>query len=257
MRDEIKKAFGAVQADAALREGTKEFLAQRLYCRPARRLRPAPLLACLALAAAVWGGGRYYYTPRLTVSIDVNPSLELGINGLNRVISVEGFNPDGEAWAETLDLKYKDSTAALEEILASDELAGYLSADELVSIAVVSGEGEAGEKLLAFLEEETAGQENIYCCSASYQELAPAHELGLSYGKYRACLTLQSLDPELELEEICHMTMRQIHDMTEACREEAGSQGGNPAAGWSSGEDCEPDGQGHSGGQGSRHHGWE
>ena len=51
MRDEIKRAFGAVQADAALREGTKEFLAQRLYRRPARRLRPAPLLACLALLA--------------------------------------------------------------------------------------------------------------------------------------------------------------------------------------------------------------
>ena len=48
MRDEIKRAFGAVQADASLREGTKEFLAQRLYRRPVRRLRPAPLLACLA-----------------------------------------------------------------------------------------------------------------------------------------------------------------------------------------------------------------
>lgn len=257
MRDEIKRAFGAVQADAALREGTKEFLAQRLYRRPARRLRPAPLLACLALLAVALAGGRFYYTPRLTVSIDVNPSLELGINGLNRVISVEGFNSDGEAWAETLDLKYKDSIAALEEILASDELAEYLSADELVSIAVVSGGEEAGEKLLAFLEEETAGQENIYCCSASYQEVAPAHELGLSYGKYRACLALQSLDPELDLNEICHMTMRQIQDMTEACQEENGSQGSDSSSGWGSGEGCETEGQGHSGGQGGRHHGWE
>ena len=256
MRDEIKRAFGAVQADAALREGTKEFLAQRLYRRPARRLRPAPLLACLALLAVALAGGRFYYTPRLTVSIDVNPSLELGINGLNRVISVEGFNSDGEAWAETLDLKYKESTAALEEILDSDELAEYLSADELVSIAVVSGREEAGEKLLAFLEEETAGQENIYCCSASYQEVAPAHELGLSYGKYRACLALQSLDPELDLNEICHMTMRQIQDMTEACQEENGSQGSDssPGCGYA-GEGCGTEGQGHSGGQGCRHHG--
>ena len=71
MRDEIKRAFGAVQADAALREGTKGFLAQRLYRRPARRLRPAPLLACLALLAVALAGGRFYYTPRLTVSIDV------------------------------------------------------------------------------------------------------------------------------------------------------------------------------------------
>ena len=121
---------------------------------------------------------------------------------------------------------------------------------------MVSGREEAGEKLLAFLEEETAGQENIYCCSASYQEVAPAHELGLSYGKYRACLALQSLDPELDLNEICHMTMRQIQDMTEACQEENGSQGSDSSPGWgSAGEGCGTEGQGHSGGQGCRHHG--
>ena len=267
MRDEIKKAFDAVQADAALTRGTKDFLAQRLYRRPARRraARLAPVLACLALAAAGWGEYRFYFTPQLTVSIDVNPSLELGVNRLNRVISVEGFNSDGEALAQSLDLKYMDCTAALKELLSSQELTAYLSADELVSIAVVGGEGGAGQELLTFLQDETAGQKNIYCCSASYQEVAPAHELGLSYGKYRACLALQQLDPDLELEDVCHMTMRQIQDLTQELCEEEGSgencetpsqAGGNA----SPQDDCEAGtqtaGQGYGGGhgQGRGHH---
>ena len=262
MRDEIKKAFDTVQADAALTQGTKDFLAKKLYRRRARRpaARLAPALACLALLAAGWGGYRFYFTPHLTVSIDVNPSLELGVNRWNRVISVEGFNSDGEALAEALDLKYMDCTAALKELLSSEELTAYLSADELVSIAVVGNQDRASEELLTFLQQETAGEENIYCCSASYQEVAPAHELGLSYGKYRACLALQQLDPDLELEDVCHMTMRQIHDLTqELCGEEESEE---ESCDTDSPADCDSGaqaaGQGHGGehgqGSGNRHH---
>ena len=40
-----------------------------------------------------------------------------------------------------------------------------------------------------------------------------AHEAGLSYGKYKACLELQGIEPAIRPDEIQGMTMREIRDL--------------------------------------------
>ena len=57
-----------------------------------------PLLACLALVVALLGGGGWlWFTPTASVSVDINPSLELRLNRFSRVVAVEGANADGQA----------------------------------------------------------------------------------------------------------------------------------------------------------------
>ncbi len=46
--------------------------------------------------------------------------------------------------------------------------------------------------------------------------MAAAHSSGLSYGKYRAFLELQSVAPDITPEQVQDMTMREIRDLTAA-----------------------------------------
>lgn len=47
-------------------------------------------------------------------------------------------------------------------------------------------------------------------------EVAAAHSLWLSYRKYKVFLELQTLDPNIAIEDIMELTMRQIRDMINA-----------------------------------------
>ena len=87
-------------------------------------------------------------------------------------------------------------------------------------------------RLLAGLEGCAAGRKNTFCCAAQPEEVALAHEAGLSYGKYRAFLEAQALDPSLTPQEVQGMSMREIREMTEALAagEEPAAQGAATAA---------------------------
>ena len=59
----------------------------------------------------------------------------------------------------------------------------------------------------------TVGKRNVYCYSAQGEEVEDAHKAGLSYGKYKAFLEVQELDPNITVSEIQHMTMREIREL--------------------------------------------
>ena len=216
MDDRIRAAFDAIHAEETLKEHTKAALAARQ--RPAvRRRRLAPLLACLALVVALLGGGGWlWFTPTASVSVDINPSLELRLNRFSRVVAVEGANADGQALPQELDLRFLDCAAALEAILASDTVSALLAQDSALTIAV-SGQDEAQcQDLLTQAQHCTAGQENAHCFSASSQEHDEAHQAGLTLGKYRAYLALHDLDPTVTPEEVQTLTMAEIRDRIQA-----------------------------------------
>src|SRR5699024_12320720 len=53
-----------------------------------------PAIACLFL---LFFGGRWlFFTPTATISMDINPSIELNVNRFNQVIGVQSYNDDGE-----------------------------------------------------------------------------------------------------------------------------------------------------------------
>ena len=57
----------------------------------------------MLLTVTLWGGTWLYFTPTMEISVDINPSIELGVNRFDRVISVDGYNEDGQALAQLLD----------------------------------------------------------------------------------------------------------------------------------------------------------
>lgn len=240
--------FGPVQAERELKERTLAFLAEKTggYTKikaggHACRLCAA---ACACLLLMILGGRWLYFAPTAEISIDINPSIEMDINRFDRVISVSDFNEDGRQLSHTLDVKYKSYTDAVEQILRNDAIAALLSENEVMTITVVGPDGRQAAEILSEIEACTAAQRNTYCYFALSDEVSAAHEAGLSCGKYRAFLELQTLDPKITPEAVRGMTMREIRELMDSLS----ADGGNDAlsGGWGGG-------RGHGGGRGD---GW-
>ena len=233
MHSRLNEAFDCVQAGEELKASTKAFLAQKTkgYTRsttPAGR-RLIPVLACVLLL--LMGGYWLYFTPTAEISIDVNPSIELGVNRFDKIISIQSFNNDGQELADTLRIKYQDYADAVLEILQDPTIASLLSDGEVMSIGVIGTESAQSSEILAELESCTAGEQNTYCYYARKEDVEDAHQLGLSYGKYRAFLEVQALDPDITAEEIRDMTMREIRDLLISLSGEVETGGGRGPGG--------------------------
>lgn len=229
MTKQIQTAFDTIHADDALKQRTLDYLTQTIYQknhRPVSHRRVAPVLAACLLIVLCLSGSWLYFTPTAYISVDIIPSLELGINRFDRVISVDAYNEDGSALADTLDLRNLDYRDALDEIVNDGTLDAYLESGVLS--LTVAGESESQcDEIYQVMEDCSAGRGNIQCHIGSAESVAEAHGHGMSVGKYRAYLVLQELNPDVTPEEVQGMTMREIYQLIRSY-EAAGSSTANP-----------------------------
>lgn len=215
----LKAAFDAVHAEEALKTSAGAYVrAQReKRRRPAllRSLQPVAALACMLL---VFCGGyfcRMYLEPVSVISIDINPSLELGVNTFDHVVRVEAFNEDGRELADQLQLRFLNYEEAVDRIVNSETVATLLDREEELVIAVVGEDENRTVKLCESLETYTTSGGNGRCYSASLESVEHAHSCGMSYGKYLAYQEALKQDETLTPEEIQDMTMKEIREIAE------------------------------------------
>lgn len=243
----------AAQAEPAIRAG-RAARTERRPARPLTRRAAIALAACLALAAVGVGGYAWAQAPCAYVAIDVNPSIELGINRLGNVASVRAYNEDGERLLQALDLDglaYADAMAALEE-----RLRGYLADGATVEMTVVCDD----ERRAAELEQvgvgclSASGSGSVHCSHASSEEHHAAESAGMGLGKYRLYLELVDAGVDISPEEASAMTMRELRALLEdAGSASAGGSGSDAgqAAGRAGGHgNGSRDEHGHGGGHG-------
>lgn len=246
MNHTFKELFDPIQAEEELKDRTRAFLAQKAqrYAREKKRRYYVYAAACACMLLILFGGRWLYFTPTAKISIDINPSIELNVNRFDRVISVDGFNEDGRALSNALDVKHKNYVQAIEAIVNNGSILSLLSGDETMTITVIGSDGQQSAKLLSGVETCAAEHRNTYCYFVQPEEVAAAHETGLSCGKYRAYLELQFLDPDITPETVQDMTMREIWERIGLL-----SAGGEtPYGSWGDGH------HGHGGGHGN---GWK
>lgn len=249
----VERATPAMQVERAAR-AEHAARTERRPARPLTRRAAIALAACLALAAVGVGGYAWAQAPCAYVAIDVNPSIELGINRLDNVASVRAYNEDGERLLQALDLDglaYADAMAALEE-----RLRGYLDDGATVEMTVVCDD----ERQAAELEQVgvgclgASGSGSVHCSHASSEEHHAAESAGMGLGKYRLYLELVDAGVNISPEEASAMTMRELR----ALLEDAGSAsagGSGSDAGQTSGRagghgNGSRDEHGHGGGHG-------
>lgn len=220
MNNTFKELFSSIQAGEELKDNTKAFLAEKTH-----NYNKAALVwhryyvyvaACLCLLFVLFGGQWLYFNPTAEISIDINPSIELSINRFDQVISVNEFNEDGLDLSNAVDLKYKNYEEAIELILRHDSITALQSSDEIMIITVVGSDEQQAAKILSSVATCTASRNNTYCYFARSEDVAAAHDVGLSCGKYRAFLELQLLDPDVTPEVVQGMTMREIRELIES-----------------------------------------
>ncbi len=210
MKSELKEAFDSVHASENLKTRTRAFLTQR---RSPWRLRvPHAAAAACALVLLTLLGGWFWLSPMTAISVDVNPSLEMEINRFDRVVDVYGYNEEGNALAQAVQLRFLNYEQAVENLLSSEEMQPYLTENAALSIGVIGADEQRCSAMMARLEQCTAGA-GAHCYTAGSEVLDQAHELGMSCGKYRAFLQLQELDPTITPEQVQNMTMREMRDL--------------------------------------------
>ena len=173
------------------------------------------LAACAVLIALGVGGGAYAYTtPTAYVGIDVNPSIELGLNCFDYVVSAEGLNDDGKAvLGETnfTNMRYDDAMRTLDKALAND---GYLNTNSAVAVTIACDD----ERRCTDLEQTSqqcfasAGQ-GVHCSRTSSDEHHAAHEAGMGMGKYQVWKALTDAGVDISAEEAANMTMAQLRSL--------------------------------------------
>lgn len=248
MNNKIRDAMSSVHAEESLIRSTKAFLASKTSApaRPFYHRYAAVAFACLAFMMLGFGGWNFYMAPVSTISVDVNPSIELGINRLDRVVSVQGYNEDGRVLAASVELKNLNYSDALDVLLSSETMQPYRANNGLVSITVIGNTDQKSEEMRSQIAAcGYAASPNVECRCGNREEVEAAHAAGLSFGKYRAYLELKALDPSVTTEDVQGLTMRQIRDKIE---ELGGS--GNAQYGLGTGTGMSEYGRG-SGGQGN------
>lgn len=216
----LKEIFGQIQAEEELKQSTRDFIEKRTkgYTKGRRTRHYYGIFAaaCLCFLFVVFGGHWLYFTPITKISIDINPSIELNINRFGRVVSADGYNDDGQELLDALNIKFLNYNDALEQIFSNKKIELLLAGDEVMTITVTGENPAQSEQIFLGVEACTAERKNTYCYYASSKEVAEARKAGLPYGKYRAFLELQKLDPDITVEDVQGMTMREIRDLTEA-----------------------------------------
>ena len=225
--------------------------------RPRRRwAAPIAAAACLVAAAIGFGGYTAYATETAVVGIEINPSIELGINRFDTVVAARALNNDGEALLAEVSIVGDPYAEAIEEIAESSTFAALGEADAVIDVSVVCDDDNQARALMQTSDDAIAACNAAGSCHrATSEDHEAAASAGMGVGRYAAAEELMALDPSVTLEDCKRMSMREIVDAILAidpdnafALERCGGHHGQNAAGTSGGQDA---GNGSGNGQGS------
>ncbi|MEG0703547.1 MAG: hypothetical protein RR449_08245, partial [Christensenella sp.] len=214
MRDvDFKRAFDVIKAGDDIKG--KTIAAVHAKNNPQRKKRNFAFAAMAAAICLVFlvGGSIFFMQPQAYISIDVNPSVELGVNRAGVVTEARAVNADGAGVLDEVDVNGKPYKEAIDLILSAEQAQGYLTAESFVTFAVRSDDAQQEQRILSDTRQCAngyvgAGQCESVAVSAELREEAHMH--GVSPGKYRAILALMAADSTVSMDDCARMSMREI-----------------------------------------------
>jgi hypothetical protein len=156
------------------------------------------------------GGLAFYNNPVEYVSFDINPSVELGVNAFDRVVSAEGINSDGQALLQQNRFRNMSVEECLQALVLEAAKQGYVKEDGSTVIALtalsndikdaIQLQDRSRDRVQQMLQERDMDAA-VYADCSDLQLREQAHQQGLSAGKYRLIVLLQSMDPSITLDQ--------------------------------------------------------
>ena len=264
MTNEIQKAFAAVKASDELKASTRRYLADERQKRQrvTRRLLPGKALPALALLLCLLGVGGYTIlsTPVSYISMDINPSIELSLNRLDRVVEATAYNSDGQRLLNTVSVHGQTYTQAIDTLVDSKAMQPYLTSENQLTFTVASANTSREQKLISGIEAAEAGNAYNRTCrgmNTDMNKVHQAHQHGLSFGKYATYLELQEYDTTVTVEDCQNMTMGEMNRYIGQCKAEQNHHGQNRQSGNNNnGSTDNSNNSNNSNGNGQGHHGY-
>lgn len=219
MANRIQDAFHTIKANEEMKTSTVQFLQSERQKRTADRVRSAFYRQAAAACAVLFlvtgiSGYRILQTPVSYVSIDVNPSVELALNRLDRVISATAYNEESRFVLAGLSVNGKTYMEAIDMILESEAMSVYLTNKAELVFTVAAGNGNKENQLRAGIADCSGcvkhGGQSL---GADIGIVAEAHEKGLSTGKYSAYLQLVQYDHTVTVDACRQMTMSELRGL--------------------------------------------
>lgn len=155
-------------------------------------------------------GNFYYQTPVEYLSVDINPSVELGINAFNKVVSVSGINNDGKSLLKEKKLLKLSSEDAVEALVKEAGKEGFIAEDgsTVIAVTAVSDNEEKSVQLKEraynrIQQEIEAGEVNAiaYGDYTNSELRKEAQKFNISPGKYKLISVLKTMDSNINIEQ--------------------------------------------------------
>ena len=210
MDNPIREAFDAIQAPERLKRTTRAALRKKTfdYGRNVYRIRQSRrrLAAGLLSLVLVLSGAGVWFVPSASISMEINPSIELKVNALDRVIALEGKNADGIELVKDIDVAGMAYDDAVQRILLSQGMEPYLDAGKEITITVAGGGSDAhAEQMLSKVlcrAYNIADRDSVLYCQVDWQTVKAAREVNLCIPRYLAWQNLKKTNPTITPEDV-------------------------------------------------------
>jgi hypothetical protein len=200
----IKTALDGIKPDEKLLCDTERMLREKLSTGKSRRPFFANRIAFVACFLAVISAFSvsayaYYQTPVSYVSVDINPSVALGVNRFDRVVTVKSYGEETKdllAGKKIVGSKPQEAVALL---VKEAENGGFVKADGTTAVLIVT-ESKKKDKADSLLDECVKGVDSGRNTVAIYSDTAAdglkkeADSFSISAGKLKLIKMIQELD---------------------------------------------------------------
>jgi len=217
----MHKVFDNIKAEEQLKNDTYDFLKQRINQK--KKVSYKRFAAIVAAAAAVmllcFMPYNLYSAEAAYLDIDVNPSIELGLNKFDRVISVKAYNEEGQEVLDNVSIKNKSYEDALLILIEEMISLGYIKNEALFTATLQTQENE--EEWLDALQNyinsvlqanHVIVEQDIFAVDADTK--THAHDENLTPAKYLAILEAQEVDPDATFDNCRDHTISEIKEKT-------------------------------------------
>ena len=223
MNNQIREAFDVIQTPERMKRATKAALRKKTfdYGRNVYRFRQhrRRLAAGVLSLALLLSGTGLWYVPSASIAVDVNPSIELKVNALDRVIALVGRNSDGIELVKNIDVTGMPYDDAMQRILLSQGMEPYLADGSQITITVAGGGTEEhAEQMLSRVlcrAYNIANRDNVLYCQVDWETVKAAREAGLCIPRYLAWQNLRNNDPTITPEDVREIPKEKVRELAQ------------------------------------------
>lgn len=186
----------------------------------------AAALVVMIVGVSVFSVYNKNYAVAATVSLDVNPSIEIEVNQKNSVLNIKALNEDGKTVLGDMNFKGSDLDITINALIGSMLRNGYLS--EIANSILISVDGDdpaKGAQLQEKLTQEINEllQTDTFSGAVLSQTIAPSSELqqlsakyGITLGKAQLIQQLTQNNPVYTFEALVPLSINELNLLSES-----------------------------------------